>query len=171
MGLNRKELIKFSALVIGGFGINILGGVVADFFSFPFYLDCIGTILAAVAGGYLPGILVGFFTNLVAGISDYTSSYYSIINILIAVAAAYLTSKGWFKRSIRSAGKILLAAHTLTLMSPRPLKRRAIKFAGSQKRLTHNAASRIGSFYFIYQPPGRTSSLHAVAIPSSSKLI
>ena len=110
MGLNRKELIKFSALVIGGFGINILGGVVADFFSFPFYLDCIGTILAAVAGGYLPGILVGFFTNLVTGITDYTNSYYSIINIFIAVAAAYLTSKGWFKRSIRSAGKILLAA-------------------------------------------------------------
>ena len=49
--------------------------------------------LAAALGGYIPGIIVGFLTNLINGIWDYTSIYYGSLTILIAVASAWFAGK------------------------------------------------------------------------------
>ncbi|MDO4540430.1 MAG: HD domain-containing phosphohydrolase, partial [Syntrophomonadaceae bacterium] len=72
----------------------------------PLFLDSIGTVLSAVAGGYLPGIIVGFLSNVINGISDPITLYYGILSIIIAVAATIMAHLGWFK----SVGKTILAA-------------------------------------------------------------
>lgn len=73
--------------------INILGTRVNALLGLPLYIDDIGTILAAMAGGYIPCITVGFLTNIINGFSDSYSIYYCIISVLIAVAAVSLAGK------------------------------------------------------------------------------
>ena len=83
MKTDKANNYKYLALVVGGILVNILGGFIAKAFSLPIYLDCIGTMIAAISGGYLPGILVGFFSNLISGVKDYSNTYYSIISVLM----------------------------------------------------------------------------------------
>ncbi len=78
--------------------LNVVGAQLALVFSLPVYLDSVGTILAAMVGGYVPGIVVGYATNLIVSISDNTAFYYGIVNVLLAVLAAYLAKRGWFKK-------------------------------------------------------------------------
>ena len=82
---------------IGGILLNLILSTITSSFDLPIYLDTIGTILVAVTGGYLPGVLVGFTTNVLKCIYDPASLYYGIFNILIAVFAAYLSKRGWLK--------------------------------------------------------------------------
>lgn len=64
----------------------------------PLYLDTVGTVLVAILGGYLPGVMVGFITNVIKSVSDPSSLYYGVLNVMIAVAAAYLARRGCFKK-------------------------------------------------------------------------
>lgn len=92
----KKDKSNFAyvlLLCICGVVINFLGVRIALQFDLPLFLDCIGTILSAVLGGYLPGIIVGFITNLINGIFDYTTAYYGSISVLMAIAAAYFSEK------------------------------------------------------------------------------
>ena len=59
----------FGVIVIGVL-LNILGIKLNEVLGLPFYLDNVGTILSAMAGGYIPCITVGFFTNI---INDFSS--------------------------------------------------------------------------------------------------
>jgi len=90
---NRKYLFF---LCIGGLIINYLLAHLATGLKLPLYLDNIGSALAAALGGYLPGIIVGFFTNLLNGIGDYTTAYYGSLTVLIAIASAWFASKGYY---------------------------------------------------------------------------
>ncbi len=76
--------------------INIAGAQLALACHLPLFLDVVGTAAAGALGGYIPGVIVGFFTNLINGISDTTTFYYGIINILIAFAAASFSRRRAF---------------------------------------------------------------------------
>lgn len=93
----RSPLGWVLGLILGGIGLNILGSEIAAWLDIPLYLDSIGTVIASVFGGYVPGILVGFLTNLFKTIFDPPSIYYGVINVLIAVFAAFFANRGWFK--------------------------------------------------------------------------
>ena len=71
-----------------GLLVNLLGVRAALSLNLPLFLDVVGTALASALGGYIPGIVVGFLTNLINGISDYTTAYYGCLSVLIAVSAA-----------------------------------------------------------------------------------
>ena len=88
-------------LCVGGLLINILGVQLALRFKLPLFLDNIGSALAAALGGYIPGIIVGFLTNLLNGIGDYTTTYYGSLTILIAVLSARFSRKGWYDKPSR----------------------------------------------------------------------
>ena len=77
--------------------LNIAGAQVALALKLPVFLDSTGTILAGILGGYAPAIIVGYLTNLINGIADSSTVYYGVINVLIALAAAFLAKRGWFK--------------------------------------------------------------------------
>ncbi|SFD15026.1 HD-GYP domain-containing protein [Ruminococcus albus] len=77
------------------------------------YLDTIGTVLAAVLGGTLPGVLVGFATNFIISFSQPSSLYYGVINVMIAVAASYLSER----KKLKKPSGLLALALSLTLIS------------------------------------------------------
>lgn len=81
--------------------INFLGVRIALALNLPLFLDIIGTTLASALGGYIPGIIVGFLTNLINGIGDYTTAYYGCLSVLLAVSAAFFAQKGYFEKPSR----------------------------------------------------------------------
>ena len=88
--------------------INLILSKIAIFLNLPVYFDCVGTILAAMLGGNLPAVIVGFFSNVINGLSDITTLYYGIISILIGVAAAVFQRNGFFKTPGKIAVTILV---------------------------------------------------------------
>ena len=68
---NRKrKWLPLLFLIAGGILINVVGAKLALYFRLPLFLDSIGTVLAAAIGGYMPGIAVGFLTNVLNGLAD-----------------------------------------------------------------------------------------------------
>ena len=80
-------------VIVVGILLNILGTRLNAMLGLPLFIDDIGTILSAMVGGYIPCITVGFFSNIINGLSDSYSSYYCIISMLIAVAAVSFADK------------------------------------------------------------------------------
>ena len=93
---------------IGGILLNLILNMAVSAFDLPIYLDTVGTIIVAVTGGYLPGVLVGFATNVLKSIYDPPSLYYGVFNVLVAIFAAYLSKRGWLKRISGVLGMIVL---------------------------------------------------------------
>ncbi|MBO4449925.1 MAG: HD domain-containing protein [Clostridiales bacterium] len=101
----QHEDLKAFGLVVAGILLNLLCANLAKLFQLPFYFDCIGTIAAAITGGFLPGVLVGFFTNIISyGINFYilgdkedVTLFYCIVSVLIALVAAAFAQKKYFR--------------------------------------------------------------------------
>ena len=101
----QHEDLKAAGLVLAGILLNLLCANLAKLLQLPFYFDCIGTIAAAVTGGFLPGVLVGFFTNIISyGINFYilgdkedVTLFYCVISVLIALVAAAFAQKRYFR--------------------------------------------------------------------------
>lgn len=110
----KKNNLKHFLLVVVSLALNLIGSNLATAMGWPLYLDNVGTFLAAILGGYMPGILVGFLTNFINGLSDYTTTYYSVISVLLACSAAFFTDKGYFDR--KKPWKVLLPVITFTLI-------------------------------------------------------
>ena len=94
----KTKLFSAVLLCIMGIGANIGGGFIASGLGLPFYFDTIGTVLSAGLGGFIPGVLVGLFSNFIKTIYDNSSIYYGFLNVLIAVCTAYFARKGFPKK-------------------------------------------------------------------------
>ena len=90
---DRKYLLILCAI---GLLINYVLAHLATGLGLLLYLDNIGSALAAALGGYIPGIIVGFFTNLINGIGDYTTTYYGSLTVLIAIASAWFAGRDYY---------------------------------------------------------------------------
>ena len=80
-----------------GVFINVLAFKIVNTFGLPLYLDTIGTIAVASMGGYLPGVTVGFLTNMIKGLDDQAAIYYGVLNVIIAVSATLIASQNFKK--------------------------------------------------------------------------
>lgn len=97
MRLMRAMRRKYTLLLCAaGLAINYFGAHLVSALKLPLYLDNMGSALAAALGGYIPGIIVGFFTNIVNGIGNITTAYYGSLTVLIAVAAAWYAARDFF---------------------------------------------------------------------------
>ena len=94
----RKRLLLTALLCVVCIGVNLLGKQSVTRLNLPLYLDCVGIILAAVLGGAIPGIVVGFFSNVINGLSDSITIYYCFTSVLIAIFATRYGKKGYFER-------------------------------------------------------------------------
>ena len=94
----RKNHIRVFLLCLCGILINYVLSKLAIILKLPIWLDTAGTILAGIYGGYLPGIFTGFVTNLLKGITDFSSIYYAVLNVLIAVISTLLYKSGFLKK-------------------------------------------------------------------------
>ena len=112
----RRPILRFCLLLAAGIGINLLLSFAARAFNytyFPLYLDNVGTILVTMIGGALPGVIVGFFTNIInTAFTSPITLYYGTISVLLALAARFLFLHGFFKKPL----KILLCALLLALI-------------------------------------------------------
>lgn len=102
---NLKKLVRLKQLnyskiicILACIAINFLGNKLAGTFSsrLPLFLDTIGTILAACLCGFLPGIIVGFFSNVLISLGDPISLYYGVLSVLIAVFAVIFARRKAF---------------------------------------------------------------------------
>ena len=108
----RRKYLLILCLV--GLLINYLLAHLATGLHLPLYLDNIGSSLSAALGGYLPGIIVGFFTNLVNGIGDYANTYYGVLTIMISIASAWFASRGYY--SFKKPWRLLAIIVTFALI-------------------------------------------------------
>lgn len=83
-------------LMLVGLLLNVIPAKLAIFFGIPLFLDCLGTVLTAMLGGYLPAVIVGFSVNAINGISEPVATYYGVLSILIAMLATFLFRRGFF---------------------------------------------------------------------------
>ena len=110
--LSRKKYALILCLV--GLAINVIGVRIVRLTGIPLYLDNIGTILSAVLGGTIPGIAVGFFTNLINAIGDGETAYYGCLSVMIAIASIIFERKGFF--SFRKPLKLLVVIVVFALI-------------------------------------------------------
>ena len=89
--------VKLAAICATGITINIASANVAKSLELPVYLDTIGTVFIAVLGGYMPGIAVGFLTNLFGSGMDPEELYFGFVNVVVAIISAFFAQKGYFK--------------------------------------------------------------------------
>ena len=107
--LIRKRSNIFALIMcLMGVVINMALNSLVSAMDLPLYLDTVGTVLVAALGGYLPGVIVGFFTNAVKALSNPASLYYGTVNISIAFITPAFFSKGWHKKISGIIGMILL---------------------------------------------------------------
>ena len=88
-------------LCIAGVVVNMACSSLIGLTGVPLYLDTVGTVTAAILGGYLPGVIVGFLTHMFKSITDPAALYYGILNVMIALTAAYFSHDTRFKRRVR----------------------------------------------------------------------
>ncbi|MBR1441138.1 MAG: HD domain-containing protein [Lachnospiraceae bacterium] len=94
------QILFFTATVV----INFVLPRTAGALGIPLYLDNVGTLLAAILGGYLPGIFVGYLNNIINMQGNPGNAYYVVLSTLIAAGGTYLGTKGFFDK----IGKALL---------------------------------------------------------------
>ena len=109
--MRRRYAIILSLI---GLLINVAFANLATALKLPLYLDNIGSAMAAALGGYIPGIIVGFFTNLINGIGDYATAYYGSLTVLIAIASAWFSQRDYY--SFRKPWRLLVIILTFALI-------------------------------------------------------
>lgn len=108
-GSEARGSVDLALLICGGIVINVIGSKIVGRFEVPLYLDSIGTMIAAILGGFLPGIFVGFFSSLLNSIfNDPVAISYSMINVIIALFTTIFYEKGWFKNPVKIVFAILI---------------------------------------------------------------
>ena len=98
---NWSSFKSISLLFVVGLLLNVIPAKLAIALGLPLYLDCIGTVLTAMLGGYLPAVIVGFLLNAINGLSDPVTTYYGVLSILIAVFATIFYHKKFFTKAWR----------------------------------------------------------------------
>ncbi len=93
-----KFFLKLATICAAGIILNVIGVAVTKHFNLPFYFDSIGTIFIAVLGGYVPGIAVGLFTNLIGFLFDSEEIFYGMVSVLLAVLTTFLAGKGYYDK-------------------------------------------------------------------------
>ena len=89
----KQTWLSLLALVAVCILLNNLGARLNGLLGLPFFFDNVGTILAALLGGYIPCITVGFLSNFLNSIASPDSIYYCVISVFIATAAALYANK------------------------------------------------------------------------------
>ena len=98
MNAQKSKNLRIMQLSAVGILLNVLPSLLVSKLGLPLYLDSIGTILSAAAGGIVPGTIAAFLTNLIKGFWDLSSVYYIPINILLALLTAFLAPRKMLTR-------------------------------------------------------------------------
>ncbi|MDD2955974.1 MAG: response regulator [Oscillospiraceae bacterium] len=115
----------FSPWMLGlcavGLLLNLALSKLVLWLGWPLYLDNVGSILTAALGGALPGMAVGFLSNVIGSFTEPISMYYGILTIIIAWLASLFSQRGWLKKwrgaLIASGSFVLIGGAAGSLMT------------------------------------------------------
>jgi len=108
--IRNNKLRWVFLLCLFGLFLNVACNQVINLLKWPLYLDTIGTIYTAYLGGALPGILVALLTNFILGFGNAESIYFGVLNVTIAVVAAF-----WMQSRKRRRNIVMLAIFILII--------------------------------------------------------
>lgn len=77
---------------------NIVLNRIVRYMGLPLFIDNVGNIIAAAVGGYLPGIVVGYISNVINMTADPMNGYYAVITAVIAVVGGFFANRGFFDK-------------------------------------------------------------------------
>ena len=106
--IQKKHNLFALIMCAAGIALNMLLSSAVSVLGLPLYLDTVGTVAIALMGGSLPGVVVGFTTNIIKAVSDPASLYYGVLNVLIALAAALFARRGRSRKIGGIIGMILV---------------------------------------------------------------
>ena len=104
---------KVILICVGGLVLNLIGSSIVDILNLSVYLDTIGTIYIAALGGYVPGIVVAFFTNLIKTGFYENQMYYAFVSMVIAILTTYFAREGYYDK----LGKVLVFIPVMTFIT------------------------------------------------------
>ncbi|MCQ2408296.1 MAG: HD domain-containing protein [Oscillospiraceae bacterium] len=96
----KKRNLITMMLCAGSVIMNLMLSALCSKLGLPIWLDTVGTVVTAAMGGSLPGVIVGFATNMFKSISDPSALYYGFLNVLIALASAWIAKKRFRSRIV-----------------------------------------------------------------------
>ena len=111
--INSRKLKGWRRIVtlcLAGVVLNFVLSNTVKLLGLPLYLDNVGTMLCAVLGGWLPGVVVGLTNNVINCITDPSSIYYGFISTLIATVTLFFFEKGKLKKPVLIVPLVLLLA-------------------------------------------------------------
>lgn len=101
-------------LIPAAVGINYVAKAFAEGLKLPVWLGSLGTYLASMLAGPIPGAISGFINNVIYGLTlSPVSTVYALTSIGIGIAVGVLHAKGGFL----SARKIFVSALIIALVS------------------------------------------------------
>lgn len=101
-------------LIPAAVGINYVAKAFAEGLKLPVWLGSLGTYLASMLAGPIPGAISGFINNVIYGLTlSPVSTVYALTSIGIGIAVGVLHAKGGFS----SAKKIFVSALIIALVS------------------------------------------------------
>ena len=95
---SKRYLMFQIAFFAGAVAVNFVLPRLAGVLGLPLYLDNVGTLSAAVLGGYLPGILVGYLNNIINMRGNPGNAYYVVLSTMIAACGTWFGRKGYYKK-------------------------------------------------------------------------
>lgn len=101
-------------LIPAAVGINYVAKAFAEGLKLPVWLGSLGTYLASMLAGPIPGAISGFINNVIYGLTlSPVSTVYALTSIGIGITVGVLHAKGGFS----SARKIFVSALIIALVS------------------------------------------------------
>lgn len=101
-------------LIPAAVGINYVAKAFAEGLKLPVWLGSLGTYLASMLAGPIPGAISGFINNVIYGLTlSPVSTVYALTSIGIGIAVGVQHAKGGFS----SARKIFVSALIIALVS------------------------------------------------------
>lgn len=85
-------------LIAFGVIINVLGARSVIALGLPLYLDNIGSVLAAILGGPIPGMVTAFVSNYFGYFGEPSAIMFGVLTVTMAWLAAEFSQRGLFRK-------------------------------------------------------------------------
>ena len=93
---NSSFLRALTAVI--GIIINVTFSYITKQLGLPFYFDTVGTVAVSFIAGAFSGVLTALFSNAIIWMIGGDSIYFAVLNVLIAVLAAFSSRYGKLKK-------------------------------------------------------------------------
>ena len=98
----RRYLLTTFLLIAAGTALDLVAPLCEHVWDVFVPFSHVGTLLASVFGGALPGIVSAVLSSVISGaLFDHTLLFYSVTGALIALLASFLRQKGFFSKPLR----------------------------------------------------------------------